>query len=51
VFLPLENPNSQAVFFPKTDQFSQVKKVLDALASNLDGFLLRCTYVFFNSAE
>jgi hypothetical protein len=39
-FLLIESTDEQAVFLSKT-QFSQGKKVLDAPASNIDGFLFR----------
>jgi hypothetical protein len=44
-FLPLNTPRDRQYSFPHLTQFTQRNKVLDALASNLDGFLSRDTCV------
>jgi hypothetical protein len=49
-FLDLENYDNQEVFLSKTNLILKRNNVLDAAASNIDGFF-REIYVFFNSAK
>jgi hypothetical protein len=47
-YLHLENDDLQELFHQKLSQFSQGNNVLDAPASNTDGFLLRDICVSFS---